>query len=293
MPELDWDDVRYFLAAARAGSLAGAARALGIEHSTIGRRLSGLERSLGAAAVLRNPDGLQLTTLGRQLLPLAEQVERSVRAVSALASSEKTRVRLATPSGMSQLFVHGLARLRDRHPGLVLEIISGSRLVDLRRGEADLAVRIGPVTDADLVVKKQCELGQAVYAARSYLHRRSTPIDIDDLAGHDVVAFEPALAATPAARWLESRSHNATIVLRSREMTDMLIAIVSGLGIGVLPCFMGDAESDLIRLTRQPVTTTRLSLVYRKEARIARPIRVVAELVTTSLQQHAARLLGR
>jgi len=296
MSELDWDDVRYFLAAARAGSLAGAARALGIEHSTIGRRLAGLERSLGAAAVLRNPDGLQLTALGRQLLPLAEQVERSVRAVSALASAEKARVRLATPSGMSQLFVHGLARLRDRHPDLVLEIVSGSRLVDLRRGEADLAVRVGPVTDADLVVKKQGELGQAVYAARSYLQRRSTPthqIDVDDLAGHDVVAFDPALAATPAARWLDARSHNANIVLRSREMTDMLIAIVSGLGIGVLPCFMGDAESDLIRLTRQPVATNRLSLVYRREARLARPIRVVADLVTTSLQQHAARLLGR
>src|SRR6185503_4793673 len=259
MPELDWDDVRYFLAAARAGSLAGAARALGIEHSTIGRRLAGFERSLGAAAVLRNPDGLQLTALGRQLLPLAEEVERSVRAVSALASSEKLRVRLATPSGMSRLFVQGLARLRDRHPELVLEIVSGSRLVDLKRGEADLAVRVGPVTDAELVVKKQCELGQAVYAARSYLRGRST-IDVEDLAGHDVVAFEPALAATPAARWLEARSHNANIVLRSREMTDMLIAIVSGLGIGVLPCFMGDAESELIRLTRQPVATKQLSL---------------------------------
>lgn len=108
-----------------------------------------------------------------------------------------------------------------------------------------------------------------------------------------MVAFDPALAAMPAARWLEARSNSATIVLRSREMTDMLIAIASGLGIGVLPCFMGDAESDLVRLTRQPVTTTRLSLVYRREAKIARPIRLVAELVMTSLQQQAARLLGR
>ena len=292
-PELDWDDVRYFLAAARARSLAGAARMLGTEHSTIGRRLTGLERSLGAAVVLRNPDGLQLTAVGRQLLPLAEDIERSARAVSALASSEKARVRLAVPSGMSRLFVHGLARWRDRHPDVVLEIISGSRLVDLQRGEADLAVRVGPVTDAELVVKKLCELGQALYAARSYLRRRPMPTGMTDLAGHDVVAFDPALAATPGAQWLEAHSHDATIVLRSREMTDMLIAIVSGVGVGVLPCFMGDAESDLTRLTRQPVATTRLSLVYRKEARIARPIRLVAELVVTSLQQHAARLLGR
>src|SRR5262245_32658858 len=204
-PELDWDDLRYFLAAARAGSLAGAARALGIEHSTVGRRLAGLERSLGAAVVLRNPDGLRLTALGRQLYPRAEQVERSVRAVSALASSERARVRLAAPSGMSRLFVHGLAGLRDRHPEVTLEILSGSRAVDLERGEADLAVRFGPVTDAELVVKKLCELGQALYAAKSYVHR-STPIDVTDLAGHDVVAFDPALASTPGARWLEERS---------------------------------------------------------------------------------------
>jgi DNA-binding transcriptional LysR family regulator len=292
-PELDWDDVRYFLAAARAGSLAGAARILGIEHSTVGRRLAGLERCLGAAVVLRNPDGLQLTALGRQLYPRAEQVERSVRAVSALASAEKARVRLAAPSGMSRLFVHGLAGLRDRHPEVMLEIISGSRAVDLERGEADLAVRFGTVTDAELVVKKLCELGQALYAAKSYVHRRSTPIDVTDLAGHDVVAFDPALAATPGARWLEERSRNAVIVLRSREMTDMLIAIVGGLGIGVLPCFLGDAEPNLVRLTRQPVATGRLSLVYRREARIARPIRAVAEFVVTSLQRHAAQLLGR
>jgi DNA-binding transcriptional LysR family regulator len=292
-PELDWDDVRYFLAAARAGSLAGAARSLGIEHSTVGRRLAGLERSLGAAVVLRNPDGLQLTALGRRLLPLAENLERSVRAVGALASAEKARVRLAAPSGMSRLLVPGLARLRDRHPEIVLEILSGSRLADLERGEADLALRVGPVTDADLVVKKLCELGQAMYAAKSYLRRRPAPVDVAGLAGHDVVAFDPALAATPGARWLEARSHDATIVLRSREMTDMLIAIASGLGIGVLPCFMGDAEPDLTRLTRQPVATSRLSLVYRREARIARPIRVVAELVVASLQQQAARLLGR
>ena len=293
MAELDWDDLRYFLAAARAGSLAGAARAVGLEHSTIGRRLAGLEHALGAAIVLRNPDGIQLTTLGRRLLPLAEQVERAIAEVHALASAETARVRLAVPSGMTQLLAPGLARLRARHPDVALEILSGSRVVDLKRGEADLAIRVGAVADPELVVKRLGEVATALYAAHGYLQRRPLALDTAELAGHDVVAFDPALATTPSAQWLEARVRGATIVLRSREMTDVLTAITSGLGVGVLPCYLGDAEPALARLTRQPVAHSKLSLAYRREARLARPIRAVADFVVTRVQQHAARLLGR
>lgn len=293
MPALDWDDLRFFLAAARAGSLAGAARTAGIEHSTIGRRLAGLESALGAAVVLRNPDGIQLTALGRRLLPLAEQVERAVQGVTALATSEQARVRLAVPSGMSQLIAPGLARLRAQGPGVALEILSGSRAVDLRRGEADLAIRVGPVTDADLVVKKLGEVAMALYAAKSYAHRRPLAADAEDLAGHDVIAFDPALAAMPGAQWLDARIAGATVVLRSREMTDMHTAVTSGLGLGVLPCYLGDADSSLVRATRQPVASSKLSLVYRREARLARPIRAVADFVVAALHQQARRLLGQ
>ncbi len=293
MPKLDWDDLRYFLHAARAGSLAAAARTVGTEHSTIGRRLAGLEQALGAALMLRNPDGLQLTTLGRQLLPLVEEVERAVVAVTTLASSEKVRVRLAVPSGMSQLLAPGLPRLRARHADIVLELLSGSRVMNLLRGEADLAIRVGPVTDAELVVKKLGEVALALYAAKVYLRHRSTPIDVTDLSGHDVVAFDPALSAMPGAQWLEAHAHGATIVLRSREMTDMLTAVVSGLGVGVLPCHLGDAEPDLTRLTKQPVATSKLFLVYRKETRLAPPVRAVADFVVASMQREASRLLGQ
>jgi DNA-binding transcriptional LysR family regulator len=149
------------------------------------------------------------------------------------------------------------------------------------------------VTDPDLVVKKLGEVAMAPYAAHSYVQRRPLPIDTAALAGHDVIAFDPALAALPGAQWLESRAAGATIVLRSREMTDMLTAVVSGLGVGVLPCYLGDAEAELVRLSRQPVAASKLSLAYRREARLARPIRAVAEFVVASFEQHAARLLGR
>ena len=101
---LDWDDLRYFLEAVRASTLAGAARALGVEHTTIGRRLSALERALGASLVLRSPDGLRLTPLGERILPRVEEVERAVSAVREVLRAEETRVRLAVPSGFTPLF---------------------------------------------------------------------------------------------------------------------------------------------------------------------------------------------
>jgi DNA-binding transcriptional LysR family regulator len=288
---MEWDDLRFFLAAARAGSLAGAARALAIEHSTVARRLAKLEHALGAAVVLRNPDGLQLTPLGRRLVPLAEAAERAILAVVAQATTEHARVRLAVPSGLSELLTPGIARMRARMPEIALEIASGALPVDLKRGEADLALRAGPVTDEDLIVKKVGELAFALYAARAYLAHHAA-IDPDDLGGHEIVAFDPALGRSPAARWLEARTGAATVVLRSREMTDMLGAIASGLGIGVLPCFMADGHPALVRAS-EPIATVKLSLVYRREATLALPVRATVELVTTSLRSQAARLLGR
>ncbi len=290
--ELDWDDLRYFLRAVREKTLAGAARAMGVEHTTIGRRLTALERSLGAPVVLRGPDGLRPTPLGGRLIPLAEEVERAVSAVRDLAAAQRGRVRLAVPSGFTSLFTAGLAQLCTDHPGLSLELVSGSRPVDLKKGEADLAIRSGPVVDKELVARKLCESGFSLYAAEAYLSRRSAPSDPNDLAGHDVIAYDPSLAAVPAARWIEERAANATIVLRSREMTDMLAAACGGAGLAVLPCMLGDSEPGLRRLTPQVLARRPLSLIYRREAKLSKHVRAVIGFVVDVLHAHAHEISG-
>lgn len=289
---IDWDDLRYFLCAVRAGSLAGAARSLGVEHTTIGRRLSALERSLGAPLVLRGPDGLTPTALGERLLPLVAEVERAVLAISELAVSQRSSVRLAVPSGFAKLFTAGLGRLRADHPGLSLELVSGARPVNLGKGEADLALRSGPVADEALVVRKLCEAGWSLYASEEYLARRPGPIDMADLSGHEVIGFDTSLADLPAARWLEERSAKATVALRGREMTDMAAAAAGGVGLAVLPCLLGDAEPALRRLTREVVATRPLSLVYRREVRLSPDVRAVVRFVVGVVREHAARIGG-
>lgn len=290
--EFDWDDLRYFIRAAQTKTLAGAARALGVEHSTIGRRLTALERAFGAPVFIRGPDGLRLTPLGERVLPLIEEVERAVRSVQELIASDKARVRLAVPSGFTTLITGHVARLQEDHPGISLEIDSGSRRVDLKKGEAELALRIGPVADQDLVVQSVGEVGLSLYAADAYLARRPAPTDPRKLAGHEVIGFDQSLAAVPGAKWLALHGAGTTVVLRCREMTDMLAAASAGLGLAVLPCMLGDTQPALKRLTDEVLASNKLSLVYRREMLRVLPVRAVITFVNMVIREHARFISG-
>ena len=289
--ELNWDDLRYFLRAVQAGTLAGAARAMAVDHSTIGRRLSALERTLGAPLVIRAPDGLHLTPLGAGLLPLAEDVERAVLALHGRATQRPLRVRLAMPTGFTALFSAELARLRAAHPQLTLELLTGAQRVDLQRGEADLAIRSGPI-GGELIARPLGDSGFSLYAAPSYLARHAAPADVDDLAGHDVIGFDPSLQQVSAAQWLEQHARGATLVLRSRELADMQAAALGGAGLALLPCLGADAEPGLQRLTPRVLVRLPLSLVYPREARLSQPVQAVIRFVLDVTREHASRIAG-
>jgi DNA-binding transcriptional LysR family regulator len=289
---LDWDDLRFFLRAAQAGTLAAAARAMGVDHSTVGRRLTSLERVLGAPVVIRAPDGLHLTPLGESLVPLAEQVERAVANVQGRASQQPARVRLAMPTGFTKLFSANLARLRASYPQLTLELSSGSRQVDLEKGEADLAIRSGPVLEQGLVARPIGESGWSLYASNRYLSRHPPPADVDDLRGHELIGYDLTLSAVPAAKWVEQRLRHATLALRSREMTDMLAAALSGVGLAALPCIVADGEPGLVRVTPTVLATRTLSLVYPTEARLSPPVQAVIAFVVEVMQEHAHMIAG-
>src|SRR5450432_2411088 len=131
---LDWNDFRYFLAIARAGTLAGAARELSVEHTTVGRRLAALEGALGARLFLRGPDGLAATSAGRAVLPLAEEIAARVEAIERRVSGDDGRiegtVRISTSEAVSGYLVRAFTALRERLPGLLVEILSGNHAAD-------------------------------------------------------------------------------------------------------------------------------------------------------------------
>jgi DNA-binding transcriptional LysR family regulator len=290
--EPDWNDVRYFLAVARSGSLAGAARLLGVRHTTVSRRLIALEQSLGVSLVVRRAEGIELTPLGRKLLPMADDLERTMQALLKLARSGRNHVRLALPSGLSTLFAARIAAFQAAHPDIALDLASGSRPVDLQQGEADLALRIGPIADETLIAQRLCTSGWSLYASQRYLDRHPAPGDPRHLAGHEVIGFHASLAGVPGAKWVEAHGAGATTVLHLAEMTEMLAAALSGAGLAILPCILADGEPRLLRLTREIIGSQVVSLVYRREAGLEPPVRAVIGFAASVIKDNAALIGG-
>lgn len=294
---MDWNDLRYFLAVQRAGSLAGAARLLKVEHSTVSRRLAALEEALGARLYTRGSDGLVPTAAAVALRPLAEEVERAAEAVTRNISGDSGRpegvVRLTTSEAFSGLIVKGLGELRARHPALTVEILSGNQAFDIGRGEADLALRIMNKKDPDLIMRKVCEAGWSLYASESYLTRAGLPRREDGLAGHQVVAFDETLAQVPGALWLAAHAKRAEVGFRANSLVSALNAVVIGMGVSVLPCFLAEVEPQLRRLTPEVLASRDVWLVVHPDlARVAR-VRAVMDFLLEILGRELPRITGR
>jgi DNA-binding transcriptional LysR family regulator len=290
--DFNWDDLRFFLRAAQTKTLAGAARSMGVEHTTIGRRLTALERALGAPLVLRGPEGLKLTPLGERIAPLVVEVERAVSAARAAAKSQRERVRLSVPQALTGMFTQALAQWRLEHKDISLEIIGANRSPDLKRGEVDLAVLVKDATDKDLIRRTLGEVGWSLYASGAYLARHPAPVDPNDLSGHEIVALASDSTAAPAAKWLAAHAKNATVVSRSNASASLVAAAVAGAGLALLPCFLAEVEPSLQRLTPDVLTKHPVSLAYRREAKIAEPVKVVIRLVIDLMREHADSLRG-
>ncbi|WP_192249036.1 LysR family transcriptional regulator [Mesorhizobium silamurunense] len=238
----------------------------------------------------RHDDAAEVTPLGQRLLPLCEDLERAIEAMTALARSGTRRVRLALPTGFSPFFAERMAAFRKACPGIGLDLTSGSRPVDLRHGEADLAVRIGIVVDETLVARKLCVSGWSLYASRVYLDR--LPVDPRRLSGHEIIGFHDSLAGVPGARWVEAYGKGATIVFRVAEMTEMLAAALGGAGLAAMPCMLAEPEPRMVRLTPDILGSHPVSLVYRREIGDEAPVRAVIRFVTAVVRDHAALIGG-
>jgi DNA-binding transcriptional LysR family regulator len=250
---MDWNDLRYFLAIARAGTLAGAARELGVEHTTVGRRLAALESALDVRLFTRGPSGLLLTEAGSDILQdvesLAEQVENIRRRVAGGDTRVAGTVRLTIPESGNTYFVQNLATLRERHPELLIEVLSDNRELDIRRGEADVAVRFRDTTDTELVQRKAGPAGWSLYASAAYIARKGPLASAEDLSGHDVIGFDASLSEITGALWLRTHARDANVVLRGNSISAVMNAACVGFGVAPLPCFTAAQESGLVRLT--------------------------------------------
>jgi len=293
---LEWNDLRFFLAIHRARTLAGAARSLGVEHTTVGRRLAALEKSLGATLFVRTPGGLLPTESAGQILPLAEQAEHAVQSIERVAGGEDARpegvVRVTTSETLVAFLGRRLGALRAKHPRITVEVLAGNANLDLTRREADLAVRVAPTTQGELVCRKLALAGWSAYASESYVAARGRPTPITHLAGHDVIAYSGSLAQVPGAIWLEAHGRGANVVLRTASIPGAWNAALGGLGITVVPCFLAEGEPTMVRLTPDVLGTRDVFLVVHPGlTRVAR-VRVVMEFLVDCFARDTRILSG-
>jgi DNA-binding transcriptional LysR family regulator len=250
----DWDDLKHLLAVARHGSSLAAGRALGVDQSTVQRRLAELERRLGQALVQRLPTGYRLTDFGQALLPHAERVEHAVAAFErqiATATAEVAgvvRVTCPEPIVLRITQTSFLPRFQALHPALRVQFVMSDKYVDLMQGEADVALRSGDTDDAELVGRKIGDSLWAVYASRAYIERHGRPQNLEDLAQHALVGFDDTMARHRLTAWLRGVAPNATLAARSSSVLGLISSAKAGVGIAALPLSLGDAEPDLVRV---------------------------------------------
>ncbi|MFT3916703.1 MAG: LysR family transcriptional regulator [Anaeromyxobacteraceae bacterium] len=251
MPSFAWDDLRVALAVQRRGSHGGAARVLGVDTSTVGRRLSALEAALGARLFNRTPAGLLPTREGAALLVRAARVEEEALAVEREVGGADARVsgsvRLTASDGLlHHLLLPALGELRRAHPGLTLELRPDALALDLARREADVAVRLFRPRGGSLVARRLGTLRHGLFASREYLERRGAPREARDLADHDHVGFDASLDGVPQLRRLRQLVPSPRWAVRSTTTTAQVLACLEGAGIAMLGTFIARREPRLV-----------------------------------------------
>lgn len=253
---MDWDHWRFFAALAHTGTLAGAARSLGVEHSTVARRIQALEKQLGLPLFVRQAGGHQLSAAGRQLLPqvqamaqAAQQLARATPCGSAALDAVAGLVRVGATEGLGvQLLAQPLAQLAQRHPQLCIDLLALPRRMQLSRREADIVISLERPQRGAVVVRQLARYHLYLYGERQYLARRPLVRSSDDLRHHQFVDYVDDLLFSQELQLLRQLYKPAQHLFRSTSIAAQYEAVRTGAGLAVLPAFVADRDPLLQRV---------------------------------------------
>lgn len=252
---LQWQDLQTFLSTARCGTLSGAADVLGLNASTVQRRIGKLELDLGTRLFVRSPQGYALTAAGHELLKHAqvmdEQVLSAERRVGGHDRKLSGTVRVATVDDIAATVLgEVLADFSLKHPRVSLEVAIDPGLSDLTRRQADVAIRPGSrPTQGDLIADRICAIGVALYASEQFLADHPEARSVAHLRHQPLVRADVAHSELAMEQHLDQVAPRAPVALRSDSMLMRLHAVRAGMGVGLLPCFAADFEPSLLRLS--------------------------------------------
>src|SRR5712672_11853 len=243
---LDWEDLRYFVALARYGTLSATARGLRVNHATVARRVASLETLLGRPLFDRRADGYALTVEGKAVLDQARSMDDAALSVLRRldAGTELSGlVRLSVGRVLAERFlIDRLGKFHERYPAIDLELIGGSRIVSLARREADVALRYGASKDSELVARRVARIAFGLYASPNYRDR----LDAGDKPAF--IGFDEENGFIAEAAWLARRFGDRRFSFRTTSQTTQAAAARAGYGVALLPRYVAAGEQGLVRV---------------------------------------------
>jgi len=293
MADFDWNDVRAFLAVARSGRLTAAAARLGVDHSTLSRRIGALEHALRSKLFDRSPSGYTLTDQGRRLMPIGEEMERLAigagEAVGGSSTSVEGIVRIGSPEGFGSYFLAPrIAGLKARHPRLTIQLVAAPAVFSLARRDADIVISVSRPPAGRLNVAKLIDYDLGLYAAPAYLREAPDIASSEDLFRHRFVSYIGELLHFPELDFLQHVAPGGTTSVESSNLVAQLRATLAGAGLCVLPAFLAEAEEGLARVLPEEVSLTR-SLWLTVHQDLAEQARVRAAVRFIKDEVEAAR----
>jgi DNA-binding transcriptional LysR family regulator len=299
LPRLDWDDMQCFLAISRLGTLSAAALDMGVTQPTMGRRLERLHERVGTPLLLRTPTRFILTASGELVLAHILRMDEEALAVARALTGGDDRlqgeVRIATVEAFAaHILIPGLPSLIDRYPGISVEIDVDTRSLSLARREADIAVRMAPFKQHEIIVRKAGNMAFAVYASDAYLNKYQANSDgklVGKLGGHRLITLQNTLIDMPESEWFNALGTGASRVLATNSREGQVQACAAGLGLACLPCYLGDAHSGLrILQTSEKAPSRNIWVGAHQDTRGSARIRAVLDWIEEVMRKAKEKL---
>jgi DNA-binding transcriptional LysR family regulator len=288
---MDWDNIRVFLAVARAGHFSAAALALQMDNATVGRRIIALEKSLGTRLFDRKPSGSVLTTAGETLIRSAEEMESQLihaqRDLSQKDVSVSGTVRIAAPDGFTTYFLCSrLVDLKKRYPSLTLQLVPMSRGVSLSKREADIAITIERPTEGNVAIRRLVDYSLHFYAAKTYLDQHSRPASDSDLTQHTLVTYVQDLLIADQLNFVPEHYGAEYSRFECSSAIGQIAAVRTGAGIGILHDYAAYGEADLDVVLPQLVFERSYWLVTHLDLVGLSRVKAVSEFIAAEVSVH-------
>jgi DNA-binding transcriptional LysR family regulator len=274
----DWENIRYFLAVARIGTMSGAARSLEVDHATVSRRLSALESELNTRLIERQPKACRLTSIGQRVFEVAQGMEEGAYAVERLLDASRSplsgKVTLSAPPVLvANFLVKHLADFRRANPGIQLSVSCEARHVSLSRREADVVLRLTRPEELTSVVRKLGRMSFGLYASKDYPH-------LHDPSAWEFIAYDAGFVGVPQQKWLMSAAAQRPIACEIGDVNGHLVAARAGAGVAGLPDFLAATDPTLQRVTCEGEPFSRdIWMAVHQDLRSSPQIRAVMDFL--------------